>query len=158
MIGLFKAIMYWALWATDALLTWRLSRDPYHRLLLPGYEVRGAWLSVLSLAGGAVMLAGGIAFHPGTGIASAGLATLALVTPIEETFTTATQPARRILSCWTASLAAAIAVLLGISLMPTTPDALGANPVFVMLAALASIWVAAAIRSVFKRRHQGAAP
>ena len=104
------------------------------------------------------MLAGGITFsHPGTGIAAAGLATLALVTPIEETFTTATQPARRILGCWTASLAAAIAVLLGISLMPTTPDVLGANPVFVMLAALASIWVAAGIRSVFKRRHQGAA-
>ncbi|WP_433685994.1 hypothetical protein [Nocardia sp. CA-119907] len=152
------SVVYWVLWTADALLTWRLSRDRCHRRLLRGDERRAAQLSVLSLAGGAVMLAGGMIFsHPGTGIAATGLAMLALVTPIEETFATTTQPARRILGYWTASLAAALLVLLGISVLPTTPDALGSNPVFVMLAALVSVWVAAAIRWVFKRRHRAAA-
>ncbi|WP_062992638.1 tetratricopeptide repeat protein [Nocardia anaemiae] len=152
--GLLWAIC-WAQWTVGALLTWRLSRDTEHRQILRGNDLHAAWLSLLALAVGAVMLVGGIAYnHPETGIAAAGLATLALVTPIQETFATPTQPARRILGCWTILLVAALATSLGIAVIPASPDELGASPVLVMLAALASVWVAHTIRRVFKRRHR----
>ncbi|MGW6425523.1 tetratricopeptide repeat protein [Nocardia sp. NPDC055053] len=145
----------WVQWTVGALLTWRLSRDTEHRQILRGDDLHAAWLSILALAGGAVMLVGGIAYnHPETGIATAGLATLALVTPIQETLATPIQPARRILGCWTVLLVAALATLLGIAVIPASPDELGASPVYVMLAALASVWVAHTIRWVFKRRHR----
>lgn len=149
------ATMRWAQWTADALLTWRLSRDPRHRRIVCGNDLHAAWLSILALVLGAAMLVGGIAFsHPGTGFGAAGLATLALVTPIQETFATPAQPARRILGCWTALLVVVLATLLGIAVMPASPDEFGAYPVCVMLAALVSVWVAAAIRWVFKRRHR----
>lgn len=74
----------WVSRAGQALSTVSIHRDPRDRHLLGTDEVRAAWMCGALLSGGIVLLASAAVFRsPGT--AMAGAATLALITPVQET-------------------------------------------------------------------------
>lgn len=137
----------WALWTADAVQTLRLARDPSHRRLLHHRQVRAAWLSAAAVAAGFAALAAG-PLTGRAGIASAGVALAALVTPIQETGSGTAPPGRMILGGWAALLTLATAALVVLSAV--SPDAAPLGVPVALLAVL-TIWPARWVRLTANR-------
>ncbi|MBB5133413.1 tetratricopeptide (TPR) repeat protein [Thermocatellispora tengchongensis] len=132
------ALLHWAAWVAEAWTTLRLARAKATRLLFEGAEARVALACCCLLAAGAALLALGIALGAdAAGIA--GVAVMALVTPVEEAAHTGSLRARAVLYAWTALLALAVAASLILS-----QEAIA---LLVAYAALATIWVASGVRA-----------
>lgn len=143
------AVAHWAMWVAESLVTLRLARGAYTRLLFRRGELRSAVLCGAVLAGGTALLVLGVTLsHPVTGVAGAAL--LALVTPIQEAAYTASPLARKILTGWAGALALVIAVSLALSVLWPARIPTGV-PLLAMWAGLGTIWVAAAVRRLFGR-------
>ncbi|MFD8527601.1 tetratricopeptide repeat protein [Streptosporangium canum] len=143
------AVAHWAMWVAESLVTLRLARGAYNRLLFRRGELRSAVLCGAVLAGGTALLVLGVTLsHPVTGVAGAAL--LALVTPIQEAAYTASPLARKILTGWAGALALVIAVSLALSVLWPARIPTGV-PLLAMWAGLGTIWVAAAVRRLFGR-------
>lgn len=143
------AVAHWAMWVAESLVTLRLARGAYNRLLFRRGELRSAVLCGAVLAGGTALLVLGVTLsHPVTGVAGAAL--LALVTPIQEAAYTASPLARKILTGWAGALALVIAVSLALS-VPWPARIPTGVPLLAMWAGLGTIWVAAAVRRLFGR-------
>ncbi|SFI87994.1 Tetratricopeptide (TPR) repeat [Streptosporangium canum] len=143
------AVAHWAMWVAESLVTLRLARGAYNRLLFRRGELRSAVLCCAVLAGGTALLVLGVTLsHPVTGVAGAAL--LALVTPIQEAAYTASPLARKILTGWAGALALVIAVSLALSVLWPARIPTGV-PLLAMWAGLGTIWVAAAVRRLFGR-------
>ncbi|MFI7050671.1 tetratricopeptide repeat protein [Streptosporangium canum] len=143
------AVAHWAMWVAESLVTLRLARGAYNRLLFRRGELRSTVLCGAVLAGGTALLVLGVTLsHPVTGVAGAAL--LALVTPIQEAAYTASPLARKILTGWAGALALVIAVSLALSVLWPARIPTGV-PLLAMWAGLGTIWVAAAVRRLFGR-------
>ncbi|MFI6884344.1 tetratricopeptide repeat protein [Streptosporangium canum] len=143
------AVAHWAMWVAESLVTLRLARGAYNRLLFRRGELRSTVLCGAVLAGGTALLVLGVTLsHPVTGVAGAAL--LALVTPIQEAAYTASPLARKILTGWAGALALVIAVSLALSVLRPARIPTGV-PLLAMWAGLGTIWVAAAVRRLFGR-------
>ncbi|MET8333333.1 tetratricopeptide repeat protein [Streptosporangium canum] len=143
------AVAHWAMWVAESLVTLRLARGAYNRLLFRRGELRSAVLCGAVLAGGTALLVLGVTLsHPVTGVAGAAL--LALVTPIQEAAYTASPLARKILTGWAGALALVIAVSLALSVLWPARIPTGV-PLLAMWAGLGTIWVAVAVRRLFGR-------
>ncbi|WP_181019589.1 tetratricopeptide repeat protein [Nonomuraea typhae] len=132
------AVAHWAAWLAEAWATLRLHLGARTRLLLAGSEARVAVLC-WSLCGlGLAALVAGIALgHEPLG--TAGVAVMALVTPVQEAAHTSARAGRAVLYGWAALLALAAAVSAALP-AGQTPGLLCAY------AALATIWVATLAR------------
>lgn len=144
------AVVHWTMWVAESLVTLRLARGSYTRLLFRRGEVRSAALCCAALTGGAASLALGVALsHPVTGVAGAAL--LALVTPVQEAAHTASPLARRILTGWAVALALAVAASLAFPVLWPDAERPENVPLLAMWAGLGTIWVAVAVRRLFGR-------
>ncbi|WP_433239336.1 tetratricopeptide repeat protein [Streptosporangium sp. CA-135522] len=144
------AVAHWAMWVAESLVTLRLARGTYTRLLFRRGELRSAVLCGAVLAGGTALLVLGLALsHPLTGVAGAAL--LALVTPIQEAAYTASPLARKILTGWAGALALVIAASSALSALWPAGRIPASIPLLAMWAGLGTIWVAVAVRRLFGR-------
>lgn len=132
------AVGHWTLWTADAADTLRLARSPYHRLLLRRREITAAWLSAGAVAAGLLTFAAGVAFRRAD-LASAGVATAALVTPIQETCSNVERRRRMILGGWTVLLALATGTVVAGSAVAPSAVTLG---VPLALLAFLTVWPA----------------
>ncbi|MEW9532688.1 tetratricopeptide repeat protein [Microbispora sp. NPDC049125] len=139
------ALLHWAMWVAETFVTLRMSRGAYTRLLLRRGEPRGALLCLWLLVSGTALLVLGVALgHSPTG--SAGVATLALVTPVQEALHAGSRLRHRILGGWATALALVVPVALALSATrPDHPDTTGVL-MLTTYAALSSVWVAALVR------------
>ncbi|MEV4247926.1 tetratricopeptide repeat protein [Streptosporangium canum] len=144
------AVVHWTMWVAESLVTLRLARGSYTRLLFRRGELRSAVLCSAALAGGTALLVLGVALsHPVTGVAGAAL--LALVTPVQEAAYTASPLAQRILTGWAGALALMIAVSSALSVLWPAARIPTSVPLLAMWAGLGTIWVAVAVRRLFGR-------
>ncbi|MGW0802339.1 tetratricopeptide repeat protein [Nonomuraea sp. NPDC002799] len=131
------AVLHWAAWVAEAGTMVRLVRAKSTRLLFEGGEARVAVACCALVVAGAALLALGIALGQ-EAAGTAGVAVLALVTPVQEAAHTGSAAGRRILYGWAGLLVVAIAAAL-----------LLAAPVLALLpvyAGLATIWIATGVR------------
>ncbi len=140
---LLVVLLHWAAWTSEAFATLRLAREKTARPLLPGRQARAAALCGCLLVAGAALIALGVAIgNDAVGIA--GGATMALITPVQETAYTGSSRARAVLAAWAALLGAAIAASV---ILLWTSMALVA-----LYAALLTVWAAAGARRLLRRR------
>jgi cytochrome c-type biogenesis protein CcmH/NrfG len=138
------ALLHWAAWIAESWTTLRLARAKATRLLFEGAESRVALLCCCLPALGAALLALGIALgHDALG--TGGVAVMALVTPVQEAAHTGSARARAILYGWTGLLG--LAVVASVALGSVGPALLS------VYAALATIWVAAGVRRLFRKEQ-----
>jgi tetratricopeptide (TPR) repeat protein len=137
-------LLHWAAWIAESWTTLRLARAKATRLLFEEVESRVALLCCCLPVVGAALLALGITLGQDV-LGTAGVAVMALVTPVQEAAHTGSARARAVLYGWTGLLGVAIAssVALG-SLGPA---------MLTLYAALATIWVAAGVRRVFRKEQ-----
>lgn len=145
------ALLHWAMWVAEALTTLRLSRGSYTRLLLQQRELRPAVLSCSVLVGGSALLALGVIVSHAVTVA-AGVALLALVTPVQEAFHAGSPLARTILGGWAGLLALTITLSLALSVLLSATDPMISIVILAMWAGLATIWVATAVRRITAKR------
>jgi tetratricopeptide (TPR) repeat protein len=139
------ALLHWAAWIAESWTTLRLARAKATRLL---FETAAARMSLLCCAlpvAGAGVLALGIALGQDA-VGTAGTATMALVTPVQEAAHTGSATGRRVLYGWAGVLA--VAAVVG-----AVTAAFGAG-LLATYAALATIWIAGGVRKVFRPRRQ----
>ena len=141
------AVGHWALWTASAAGTLRLARDPYYRMLLPGREIRAAWLSAGAVAAGALTFAAGVV-RGRADLAAAGVAMAALVTPVQETCTVTAQRERMILGGWTVLLTLAITTVVVLSAVAPSPATVGLP---LALLAVATVWPAQSLKRKARR-------
>lgn len=143
LLAALAAVVHWALWTGHTLAALRPDRG---RAVPPPDrgERRVTALACAALGCGAVLLAvGGALAHPAVG--GAGLATLALVAPVQEAHHSGAEPVRRLLYGCSAALAATVAGALALcAVLPaafvTTVTVLAAG------AALGTGWLAGGAR------------
>ncbi|MEU8103641.1 tetratricopeptide repeat protein [Nonomuraea muscovyensis] len=131
------ALLHWAAWVAEAFTTLRLTRARATSLLFEAGESRVAVLCCGLLAAGAALLALGIALA-GEPVGTAGVAVMALVTPVQEAAHTGSPLGRRILFGWVGLLAVAAIVSAALGAV--------AGALLSCYAALATIWIAAGVR------------
>ncbi|MFI6297260.1 tetratricopeptide repeat protein [Nonomuraea sp. NPDC050790] len=137
------ALLHWAAWLAEAWATLRLHLGARTRLLLTATEARTAALTWALAAAGLATLAAGLALgHAPLGMA--GVAVMALVTPLQEAAHTSARAGRAILYGWAALLAAAVVT----SAALPSGQTLGLAGAY---AALATIWIAAGVRRLVTR-------
>ncbi|MEV4802449.1 tetratricopeptide repeat protein [Nonomuraea sp. NPDC049421] len=131
------AVLHWVAWVAEAWTTLRLARDKATGLLFEGTAARVAVGCLALVVVGAALLAAGIALgHEALG--TAGVAAMALVTPVQEAAHTGAPRRRTVLYAWSALLALAATV--------GTLLAQPAVPLLAGYAALATVWLATAVR------------
>ncbi|GAA0377270.1 hypothetical protein GCM10009530_29830 [Microbispora corallina] len=140
------ALLHWAMWVSEALVTLRLSRGTYTRLLLRTGEPRSALFCLWLLVSGVALLVLGVVMGESpTG--AAGAATMALVTPVQEAAHAGSRLRRRIVGGWATALALVVPLSLTLSARAAArPDTVVTVLLLTMYAALASVWVAALVR------------
>ncbi|WP_158088782.1 tetratricopeptide repeat protein [Thermoactinospora rubra] len=137
------ALLHWAAWVAEAFATLRLARARSTRLLLDGVEARVAGLCCGLLSAGTALLVPSVVFEQ-EAIGTAGMAALALITPVQEAAHTGSARARAVLYGWAGLLG--LAVVLAAVLPSVTVAVLSAY------AGLATIWVAAGVRRLARIR------
>ncbi|WP_336207282.1 tetratricopeptide repeat protein [Nonomuraea sp. LPB2021202275-12-8] len=135
------ALLHWAAWLAEAWTTLRLARAKATQLLFEGADARVAVLSCCLAVVGAAGLAAGIALGQ-EAVGTAGVAVMALVTPVQEAAHTGSSRGRAVLYGWAGLLALAIAT--SVVVASVGPALLSAY------AALATIWVASGVRRLFR--------
>ncbi|RVX45577.1 tetratricopeptide repeat protein [Nonomuraea polychroma] len=134
------ALLHWAAWVGETVTVLRLARAKATRLLFEGSEARVAMACCALLLAGAAVLALGIALgHEAVG--TAGVAVMALVTPVQEATHTGSPRGRKVLYGWAGLLVLAIAAAV-----------VAGSPAVALLsvyAGLGTIWVAAGVRRFF---------
>ncbi|MEU0567405.1 tetratricopeptide repeat protein [Nonomuraea sp. NPDC005983] len=133
------AVLHWAAWVAEAWTTLRLARAKATRLLFEGTETRVAVLGCCLVAVGAALLVLGVALGQDA-IGTAGVAVMALVTPVQEAVHTGSARGRAVLYGWTA--------LLGLAIVTSVVLTSVATALLGVYAGLATIWVAAGVRRV----------
>lgn len=139
-----SALLHWAAWVAESWTTLRLARAKATRLLFEGAAGRVSLLCLALPVAGAVMLGLGIGLGLDV-LGTAGVATMALVTPVQEAVHTGSAAGRRILTVWAGALAVTIAAAVATSSF--------APAILSLYAALATIWIAAGVRKVFRPRQ-----
>lgn len=135
------ALLHWAAWVAEAVTTLRLARARATRLLFDGTEARVAALSCLLLiAGAAVLVTGATTGREALG--TAGAAVMALVTAVQEAAHTSAPRGRAVLYGW--------AGLLGLTAVSSAIASWPSIALLTTYAALATIWVAAGVRRLFR--------
>ncbi|MET7327243.1 tetratricopeptide repeat protein [Nonomuraea sp. NPDC005650] len=134
------AVLHWAAWVAEAVTVLRLARAKATRLLFEGVEGRVAVAGCALAVAGIGVLALGIALgHEALG--TAGVAVMALVTPVQEATHTGSARGRRVLYGWTGLLVVAIVA----SVVLASPSV----ALLAVYAGLGAIWVAAGVRRLF---------
>lgn len=146
---LIVAAGHWMLWTASTAGTLRLARDPYHRMLLSHRQIRAAWLSTAVVAAGVLTFAAGLARGHGD-LASAGVAMVALVTPVQETGAATARRRRMILAGWSVQLTLATAAVVALSAVAPSTVTFG---VPLALLAILTIWPAQWARRKARRRR-----
>ncbi len=141
MVFVLIALLHWAAWVAEAVTVLRLARAKATSLLFEGSESRVALASCGLLGAGAATLVAGIVLGNDV-VGTAGAAVMALVTAVQEAAHTGSPRGRAVLYGWAALLGVAVVVSV----------ASGAWPVALLTAytALATIWIAAGVRRVFR--------
>lgn len=137
LVFILVAVLHWVAWIAEAWTTLRLARAKATRLLFEGAEARVAVACWGLLAAGGLLLGLGIGLGAEP-VGTAGVAAMALVTPLQEAAHTGSPRGRAILYGWTGLLALAAAVSMIV-----------AQPVVALLAvyaALATVWLATLVR------------
>ncbi|MFC4011958.1 tetratricopeptide repeat protein [Nonomuraea purpurea] len=138
------AVLHWAAWVAESVTTLRLARAKATQLLFENAESRVAMACCAIVVAGVALLALGIGVgHDALGMA--GVAVMALVTPVQEAAHTGSARGRVVLYGWTALLVAT-----------TVTGAVLDVPTVALLsvyAGLATIWVAAGVRRLFGARQ-----
>ncbi|GII57461.1 hypothetical protein Pth03_58500 [Planotetraspora thailandica] len=137
------AVLHWAAWVAEAVTTLRLARAKATRLLFEGSEARVAALCCCLLVAGAALLVTGVAAGQ-EAVGVAGAAVMALITALQEAAHTSAPRGRAVLYAWVGLLGLAIALS---AILSSTTAALLAT-----YAGLATIWVAAGVRRLFRTR------
>ncbi|MGI5267646.1 tetratricopeptide repeat protein [Nonomuraea sp. CA-218870] len=138
------ALLHWVAWLVESWTTLRLTRNRTTRLLFEGPAARVSLLCCALPVAGAVLLGLGIGLGL-DGLGSAGTATMALVTPVQEAAHTGSPIGRRILYGWAVLLAAAaLAAAVTGAFLPA---------LLATYAALATVWFAAGVRKIFRPRE-----
>ncbi|MBX6383733.1 MAG: tetratricopeptide repeat protein [Microbispora sp.] len=135
------ALLHWAAWIAEAVTTLRLARGKATRLLFEEAQARVAVVSCCLPVAGAALLVTGVA----TGreaLGTAGAAVMALVTAVQEAAHTTARPGRVLLYGW--------AGLLGLAAVVSAIASWTAVALLTTYAGLATIWVAAGVRRVFR--------
>jgi tetratricopeptide (TPR) repeat protein len=138
------ALLHWAAWIAESWTTLRLARAKATRLLFEEAESRVALLCCGLPVVGAALLALGITLGQDV-LGTGGVAVMALVTPVQEAAHTGSPRARAVLYGWTGLLGMAIAAAVAL-------DSLG-PAMLTLYAALATIWVAAGVRRLFRQEQ-----
>lgn len=138
------ALLHWAAWVTEAWTVLRLARARATRLLFEAAESRVALACCGLLAGGVLLLVTGVALGRDA-VGTAGVAVMALVTPVQEAAHTGSATGRAVLYGWVAVLA--VTVVVSVVVGAFAPALLSAY------AAVATIWLAAGVRRVFRPRR-----
>jgi tetratricopeptide (TPR) repeat protein len=138
------AVLHWAAWVAESWTTLRLARAKATRLLFEEAESRVALLCCGLPVVGAALLALGITLGQDV-LGTGGVAVMALVTPVQEAAHTGSPRARAVLYGWTGLLGMAIAAAVAL-------DSLG-PAMLTLYAALATIWVAAGVRRLFRQEQ-----
>jgi tetratricopeptide (TPR) repeat protein len=140
------ALLHWAAWVSESVTVLRLARARATRLLFEGAEARVAVACCGLLLAGAGVLGLGVALGQET-LGTAGVAVMALITPVQEAAHTASPRGRVVLRVWTGLLAVAV----GAAVIAGAP----AGALLGVYAGLGTIWVAAGVRRFFLD-HRGA--
>lgn len=146
-VFILSALLHWAAWIAEAATTLRLARAKSTRLLFEGPAARVALLCCGVLAAGAALFGVGIGLGQ-DGVSVAGVAVMALITPIQEAAHTGSPVGRRILSGWAILLAAVVAAGLVTLSFPVG--------ILTAYTALATIWIASGVRKIFRPREAAA--
>jgi Flp pilus assembly protein TadD len=131
------ALLHWVSWVAEAWTTMWLTRGRATRLLFEGVEARVAALCLGLVVAGAALLGVGIVLGQDA-LGTAGAATMALVTPVQEAAHTGSPRRRAILYGWAGLLAAAVAV----SVLVADPGV----ALLTLYAAIATVWLATPVR------------
>ncbi|GAA3648480.1 hypothetical protein GCM10022224_009050 [Nonomuraea antimicrobica] len=131
------AVLHWVAWVAEAWTTLRLARARTTRLLFEGVDARVAVACCGLVATGAVLLGLGIGLGQDA-VGVAGVAVMALVTPVQEAAHTGSPRRRAVLYGWAVLLALTVAVSVLVS-QPTVA-------LLAVYTALATGWVATAVR------------
>jgi tetratricopeptide (TPR) repeat protein len=136
------AVLHWAAWTAEAWTTLRLTRAEATRSLFDGPAAGMAVLCCGLICAGAALLGLGVSLGQDV-IGTAGVAAMALVTPVQEAVHTGSGRARALLYGW--------AVLIGLAVVTSMVS--GSTPLALLggYAGLATIWVAAGVRLALGR-------
>jgi hypothetical protein len=135
------AALQWVAWAAEAWTTLRLTRARSTRLLFGSAESRVAVLCCGLLAAGAALLALGVALGQGA-LGVAGVAVMALVTPVQEAAHTGSARGRAVLYGW--------AVLLGLAIATSVILASPTLALAGLYAGWGTVWVAGGVRRALR--------
>ncbi|MGV9303096.1 tetratricopeptide repeat protein [Nonomuraea sp. NPDC004354] len=131
------AVLHWAAWVAESWTTLRLARAKATSLLFEGVEARVAVACCGLVAAGAALLALGVVAGLGA-VGTAGVAVMALATPVQEAVHTGSAAGRGLLYGWTA--------LLVLAVVAAVVFASATTALLAVYAALATIWLAAGVR------------
>lgn len=135
------ALLHWAAWVTEAVTMLKLTRTKTTRLLFEGAEERVAVLCCCLLAAGVALIVTGAATGQDAA-GAAGAALMALITAVQEAAHTSAPRGRAVLYVWAGLLGLAVALSVILSSF--------AVALLTTYAGLATVWVAAGIRRLFK--------
>ncbi|WP_188189347.1 tetratricopeptide repeat protein [Nonomuraea sp. SYSU D8015] len=138
------ALLHWAAWVSESVTVLRLTLAKATRLLFEGAEARVAMACCALLPAGIAVLALGIALGQEP-VGTAGVAIMALITPVQEATHISSPRGRVVLRVWTGLLVAAIVAAL---IAGSTGGAL-----LSVYAGLGTIWIAAGARRFFRDHH-----
>ncbi|MFI7703060.1 tetratricopeptide repeat protein [Nonomuraea sp. NPDC049480] len=144
-IFILVALLHWAAWVSESVTVLRLARSRATRLLFERAESRVAMACCGLLLAGAGVLALGITLGQ-EAVGTAGVAIMALITPVQESTHTSSPRGRGVLYSWTGLLVAAIATAL---IVGSQPGAL-----LSVYAGLGTIWLAAGARRFFRDHNR----
>ncbi|SDH00601.1 Tetratricopeptide repeat-containing protein [Sinosporangium album] len=141
------ALLHWAAWVTEAWTTLRLARAKATRLLFENVEARVSALCCGLVVAGAAVLGLGVALGL-EAVGTAGVAVMALVTPVQEAAHTGSARGRKALYGW--------AGLLTVTIAAATALGSASAALLSVYAGLATIWIAGGVRRVLGRGGQAA--